>query len=205
MPVEVFAEIACPFTHAGLRRLVAERARRGAGGPRLVARAWPLELVNGAPLDPEHVQQEIIGLREEVAPELFGGFLAARFPATSIPAFGLAAAAYDRGSETGEAVTLAIRNALFEEGLDVADGSVLGAIGARFGVEPPSPHVAQAAVERDLAEGRRRGVRGSPHFFTGDREWFCPTLDIRRDGEEFRVRVDQAAVPAFYDAVFDGR
>ena len=74
-PVEVFAEVACPFTHVGLRRFVAERAAGGAARP-LVVRAWPLEWVNGHPLDAHHVRAEIDALRETVAPELFAGFVA---------------------------------------------------------------------------------------------------------------------------------
>jgi predicted DsbA family dithiol-disulfide isomerase len=196
-PVEVFAEVACPFTHVGLRRFVAERAAAGAARP-LVVRAWPLEWVNGHPLDAHHVRAEIDALRETVAPELFAGFDVATFPATSVPAFGLAAAGYAVDDATGEAVSLAIRDAIFEHGLDVTDLDVLRAIGAPHGVAPMEWRDAAAAVRADWRRGRQRGVRGSPHFFADDAEWFCPGLDIERTHDHFVVAA-AADARAFYD------
>jgi hypothetical protein len=38
-------------------------------------------------------------------------------------------------------------------------------------------------VAADRAEGERRGVIGSPHFFTPTGDWFCPGLDIARDAD----------------------
>ena len=39
----------------------------------------------------------------------------------------------------------------------------------------------RAAVVADWHEGQRRGVLGSPHFFCGDDDVFCPSLDITKD------------------------
>src|SRR6478736_5876076 len=78
--------------------------------------------------------REIDALRELVAPDLFAGFDPSSFPATSVPAFGLVAAAYLIGDPTGEAVSLAVRDALFERGLDVTDPEVLHEIGEPYGV-----------------------------------------------------------------------
>ena len=50
--IEVFADIACPFTHVGLRRFVQRREELGRPDVTLLVRAWPLEVVNGQPLDP---------------------------------------------------------------------------------------------------------------------------------------------------------
>src|SRR5689334_1102988 len=105
--VEVFADIVCPFTHVGLRRFVEARAARPSA-VRLRVRAWPLEWVNGRPLSPETAAREIDSLRELVAPDLFAGFDPSSFPTTSVPAFGLVAAAYVIGDPTGEAVSLAV-------------------------------------------------------------------------------------------------
>ena len=55
--------------------------------------------------------REIDALRATVAPDLFAGFDPKTFPRTSIPAFGLAAAAYRVDDATGEAVSFALRNA----------------------------------------------------------------------------------------------
>jgi hypothetical protein len=100
--IEVFADVSCPFTHVELRRLVARRAAEGHATPVLVVRAWPLELVNGQPLDPGFVAEEVGALREQVAPDLFAGFDPAAFPVTSIPALALAHAAYAVDAPTGE-------------------------------------------------------------------------------------------------------
>jgi predicted DsbA family dithiol-disulfide isomerase len=200
--IEVFAEITCPFTHVGLRRLVEERRRRGMNGPQLIVRAWPLERVNGEPLDPGLAAKEISALRAEVAPDLFAAFDPAHFPTTSIAAFGLSAAAYRVGPAIGEGVSLAIRNALFEEGRDVATDDVLREIGARFDVSPLSSEAAAAVVDADFAAGRDRGVKGSPYFFVDDRGWFCPSLTISHDADLFTVRRDDDALVEFYAAVF---
>ena len=32
----------------------------------------------------------------------------------------------------------------------------------------------------DWERGKAHGVQGSPHFFAGDHDWFCPTLLIRQ-------------------------
>ena len=109
--VEVFADVLCPFTHGGLHTLIDRRTGRGLTQPRLRIRARPLELINGRPLDPQHIAAEVWAPRESVRPE-----------ATA------------------------------------------------------------AAVDADWDEGRRRGVVGSPHFFTADGDdWFCPALAISRD------------------------
>lgn len=176
--IEVFADVACPFTHVGLRRFVERRAAAGRDDIRLRLRAWPLELVNGAPLDPHHIDAEIVSIRAQVAPDLFTGFRVEAFPATSMPALRLAAAAYARDAETGEAVSLALRDALFERGLDIADAAVLAEVAASCGIEIPADE--DAAVLAEYADGRQRGVIGSPHFFAGDRNEFCPLLTIKR-------------------------
>ena len=152
--VEVFADIVCPFTHVGLRRL--SEARRGREtSPVVRVRAWPLEWLNGVPLDPDMVAHEIDALRAQVAPDMFAGFDAATFPRTSIPAFGLAAAAYAVDDLTGEVMSLALRDALFERGKDISDDDVLREIGQPFGVEPLARSVAESAVRTDWERGKR--------------------------------------------------
>ena len=83
--VEVFADVACPFTHVGLRRFVERRAELGRGDVTLWVRAWPLEIVNSEPLDPHFIAEEIDDIREQVAPTLFAGFVEGSFPASSLP------------------------------------------------------------------------------------------------------------------------
>ncbi len=199
MRIEVFADIVCPFTHVGLRRLADERLRRGTKTP-VAVHAWPLEWVNGHPLDPDLAAGEIAALRESVAPDLFKGFDRGTWPPTSIPAFGLVASAYAHDDATGEAISLAVRDALFERGLDIADIDLLRQLGAPYGVIPLDPESADAAVRRDFELGRNRLVRGSPHFFIGNRDWFCPSLHVSHRGTKFEIEVADETMREFYEA-----
>jgi predicted DsbA family dithiol-disulfide isomerase len=187
--MEVFADVACPFTHVGLRRIVARRAASGSAVPVLLVRAWPLELVNGHPLAPDFIAEEVEALRAQVAPDLFAGFDPAAFPVTSIPALALAHAAYAVDAATGERVSLALRDAVFEQGRDVTDPTVLAHLASEYGVERCG-RADVAAVTSEWEEGRRRGVVGSPHFFVGASGFFCPALDIERVDGELRIRTD---------------
>ena len=199
--LEVFADIGCPFAYVGLRRLVARREELGRHDVQLRVHAWPLELVNGTPLDPAFIAEEVDVLRDTVAPDLFGGFDEAAFPGSSLPAMDLVAAAYAVDVATGERVSLAVRLALFEEGRDVADPGVLAEIAAAHGITVAAGP-ARAAVLADWEAGKARGVRGSPEFFVAGQAWFCPVLDITRVDGELRVRVDESSMPEFLAACF---
>jgi predicted DsbA family dithiol-disulfide isomerase len=201
--VEVFADIVCPFTHVGLRRFRDERHARSVRVPVRI-RAWPLELVNGTPLARDLVRREVEALRAAVMPDLFAGFEESTFPSTSIPAFGLAAAAYAVDHKTGEAVSFALRDALFEQGLDVADLDVLRAIGLPFGVVPLEAAAAEASARCDWERGKVRNVRGSPHFFVGDRSWFCPSLEVGHTGDRFDIAIAGDTMREFYEAALGG-
>ena len=202
--VEVFADILCPFTHVGLRTLIDRRAERRLTEPRLRIRAWPLEVVNGKPLDAHHIGAEIAALRASVRPDLFAGFSVDAFPATSMAAFALTAAA-DRAGDPAliEDVGIALRNALFEEGLDVGRSEIVGQIADHFGLQPLDSEATSAAVHADWDDGIARGVIGSPHFFTDDGgSWFCPGLSISRDDVGNFVVAWKEGTEAFVDRVF---
>lgn len=204
--IEVFADLRCPFTHVGLHRLVERRHALGRDHVALVVRAWPLELVNAAPLDPAAIAEEVDALRHQVAPDLFSGFSPDRFASTSLPGLRLVAGAYALGVEPGERVSLALRRALFEEGRDITDPAVLREVGAEAGVPDTASVTApvSAATDEDVLadwrEGQRRGVIGSPHFFVGEDSWFCPSLDISRDGGRLRIASDPAEFDRFVAA-----
>ncbi|HUI47393.1 MAG TPA: DsbA family protein [Acidimicrobiia bacterium] len=197
--IEMFADVTCPFAYFGLRRLIEARDARGSDVT-IRVRAWPLEWINGRQLAPDLVASEIVALRASIAPQLFVGFDAARFPTTSIGALGLVAAAYRLDARSGEQLSVRVREALFEEGRDLTDDAELRAIGRPFGVEPLSVRAAEAAVRADWERGRARGVRGSPHFFSGHRSWFCPSLRVRHDGPDLDITVDPVALEHFLAA-----
>jgi protein-disulfide isomerase-like protein with CxxC motif len=167
----------------------------------LLIRAWPLELVNDAPLDPDLIAEEVAVLRAHVAPDLFSGFDPASFPSTSLPPLALAVAANAVRPEVGERVGLALRWALFEEGRDISKPDVLLDIAASAGIALPT-HCEVDRVRDDWYEGQQRGVVGSPHFFVGADGFFCPTLDVRRVDHELVVQQDRAGFNAFVDRIF---
>jgi len=200
----VFADVLCPFTHVGLHTLIDRRVDRGLTEPQMRIRAWPLELVNGQPLDPHHIAAEVAALRESVRPDLFAGFSVEAFPNTSMAAFALAAAA-DRTGDPGlsEEVGMALRDAVFEKGLDIGRPDVVETIAARFNLEPLGVDATAAAVHADWDEGKERGVIGSPHFFTADGgNWFCPALAISRDDVGNFIVAWKEGNAAFVDQVF---
>lgn len=198
--IEVFADPACPFAHVGLARFCAVRRQRGLEEPRLRVRAWPLELVNDQAHDGAALAPKVAALRSEVAPDRFEGFDPTNFPATSRPALAAEAAAHRTGPEIGEAFSLAIREALFDDGLDVSAASVLDELCGRLGV-PAATAEDHEQVELDLAEGRQRGVQGSPYFLTTSGGFFCPSLDIEHAGAGYLVTFDQQAYEAFLETV----
>jgi predicted DsbA family dithiol-disulfide isomerase len=201
--IEVFADVRCPFTHVGLRRLVERREALGRHDVQLRVRAWPLELVNDAPLDADFIAEEVDEIREQVATDLFTGFDVAAFPSSSLPSLALAAKAYAVSAAAGEQVSLALRDALFELGRDVGAADVLDEIAAAAGVGVPDAADHQRVLD-DWAEGRERGVIGSPHFIVGDTGFFCPALDIARVDGHLQIRTDRAAFDAFVERCFSG-
>ena len=201
--IEVFADVLCPFTHVGLHTLIDRRTERRHAEPRLRIRAWPLELINGKPLDPHHIGAEVTALRASVRPDLFTGFSVDTFPSTSMAAFALTAAA-DRTGDPGlvEEVGMALRDAVFEQGLDIGQPEIVAPIANSFGLEPLAANETSVAVHADWDEGRGRGVIGSPHFFTDDGESrFCPVLDISRDDVGNFVIAWKQGTEAFVDSL----
>lgn len=197
--IEVFADVSCPFTHIGLRHFVDRRSQLGRDDLLLRVRAWPLEVVNGTPLTGEFIEEEIREIRREMGTDLFQGFTAAKFPSSSLPALALAGAAYDVSLAVGEAVSLKLRDMLFEEGIDISDPSELMEVAASHGVRFNPLDTSAALADHSL--GFERGVIGSPHFFTPTGGFFCPALDVSRDAEgQLRVSPNRAKFDEFMEA-----
>ncbi|MBW4076973.1 MAG: disulfide bond formation protein DsbA [Acidobacteria bacterium] len=178
--LEVYADIWCPFAHVGLRAAKAVRDERSSHREPMMIRAWPLELVNGVAMDSAKTADHVRELRAQVAPTLFAGFDEAVFPSSSLPALALVARAYDEGPHVGEAMSFAVRDALFERGEDISDFEVLAELAGRLDVAFDA-RIELDAVYEDWRTGQARGVKGSPHFFCANSNAFCPALDIERD------------------------
>ncbi|NLA36634.1 MAG: DsbA family protein [Actinobacteria bacterium] len=198
--VEVFADITCPFAHAGLHRWCDARDRSGRSDIALKVRAWPLEIINGQALEGASVAHKV-ELLAEVFPALFVGFAPDAFPATTLPALALTNAAYRADIATGERVALALRDAVFIEGRDVADAQVLADVALAHGLGGYES-VDERAVLADLEEGRSRGVVGSPHYFVGAAATFCPGLEIEHRHEDLDIHLAGERFREFLDACF---
>ena len=195
--IEVFADITCPFTHVGLKQVVRHVADMD-DPVDVVVRAWPLEWVNGAPLDVGAVMIKAQALDEQLGVHDFSGLRADRWPATTIPALNLVASAYERDAATGLAMSLELRAALFEHGVDIGDPAELGLIAAAHDLALPATEPSDA-VQRDYDDGKARGVQGSPHFFVGTDSFFCPSLDIGKDSQgHLTARFDSAMLADFF-------
>ena len=178
--MEVFADTWCPFAHVGLRAIEEQRARADRSDVTIRVQAWPLELVNGAPVDPAVTKKHADDLRNQVALGLFAHLDVDRFSTSTLEALALANRAYRTDLQVGERVSFALRDALFEEGRDISDPVTLEYLAHDLGVVMPD-ETDRAVVVADWDEGRRRGVRGPPHFFCGATDVFCPSLDIAKD------------------------
>jgi predicted DsbA family dithiol-disulfide isomerase len=199
MQIEVFADIWCPFAHVGLRAVAEHLRRVEREDVALIVRAWPLELVNGAPMDASKARHHADDLRAQVTPELFGGLDAEHFPTSMLEALALAQCAGRAGPEVGLRVSFALRDALFERGQDISDPEVLRTLAAEHHLGPVDDRD-RAAVLEDWHDGQRRGVLGSPHFFCGEDSLFCPSLAISRTTEgQLVVEQDRAKLTAFLD------
>jgi predicted DsbA family dithiol-disulfide isomerase len=195
--VEVFADITCPFTHVGLKQVCGHVADMSEPCD-VIVRAWPLEWVNGTPLDVDAVVVKAAALSEQLGVDDFSGLRAQCWPVSTIAALNLAAEAYERDAATGLAVSLELRAALFEHGVDVGDPDALALIAAAHHLAPPSP-TASAAVQSDYELGQARGVKGSPHFFVGTDGFFCPALDLGRDTDgHLTARFDADMLAEFF-------
>ncbi|MEM8745145.1 MAG: DsbA family protein [Actinomycetota bacterium] len=195
--VEVFADINCPFTHVGLKQVVQHVSEMSEPAD-VIVRAWPLEWVNGTPLAVDAVLTKAAALTEQLGIDDFAGLRSDRWPDTTIPGLNLAAVAYERDAATGLAVSLEVRSALFERGLDIADAGVLEAVAADHGLAAPSGD-ALPAITDDYELGKQRGVQGSPHFFVGSDGFFCPALDLGHDDDgHLTARFDRDQLAEFF-------
>jgi len=174
--MEVFADIWCPFAYVGLMIVRARREERSPDTP-IRVRAWPLELVNGQPMDVGKTTKNVRELRRQLGTPLFEGFDGQAFPSTTLPGLAFVAAADRKGR--GEEASFEVRTALWERGLDVGDEAAVAVLADAFGVRITDDD--RQAVLDDWHEGQARGVQGSPHFFCGDRDEFCPSLALQRD------------------------
>jgi len=200
--IEVFADIWCPFAYVGLRMIRNYRNKVGATDTAITVRSWPLELVNSAPMDPVKAKGNCDALREQVAPDAFACVNVDNFPTSTLDALTLIAHAYSVDIDRGENATFRVREALFEEGRDISDHTVLDDLAREIGVSDYGDPT-HAAVHADWQEGKKRGVIGSPHFFYGTVGTFCPSLQMTREpATGLTIHTDASRLQEFLEQCF---
>ncbi len=159
--IEVFGDIWCPFTHVGLRAVDEIRRVSARSDVTIRVRPWPLELVNDHPRDPEVTLIHVNELRDQVSPTMFRGFRLNRFPPSTLEALALAEQANGRDIRLGEQLSVALRDALFEEGRDISDPEVLADLAERTG-RPRQHDRGVRLVAITPGAGPARGVTRRP-------------------------------------------
>ena len=94
-----------------------------------------------------------------------------------------------------------MRTALFEEGADIADPSVLAALAARCGL-PGLARNDQQVID-DWHRGEALGVVGSPHFFLAGGDFFCPALEITHPDGGLSIAFDEEGFDRFLAVALD--
>jgi protein-disulfide isomerase-like protein with CxxC motif len=121
---------------------------------------------------------------------------------STLDALTLIARAYEIDLSLGEVASFKVREALFEEGKDISDSSVLDDLANDLGISDfrdPS----YASVHADWEEGKRRGVIGSPHFFHGTVGTFCPSLQMSKSPETgLTIHTDTSRLQEFLQQCF---
>lgn len=198
--IEVYADITCPFTHVGLKRVV-QHVSEMSEPAEVIVRAWPLEWVNHRPLAVDAVLVKAAALADQLGVDDFSGLSADAWPNSTIAALNLVACAYERDAATGLALSLEVRAALFERSQDVGDPDVLAHIAATHHLPAPTDATSDA-VQADYDGGLARGVRGSPHFYVASHDFFCPALDLGHDAEgHLTARFDADMLADFFTRI----
>lgn len=197
--IEVFAEITCPFAYVGIRHVV-EYLTDLDEPVDVVLRAWPLEWVNGTTLAFDGVETKAAALCEQLDVDLFTDLRSDTWPSSTVAAHCLTSAAYEVDAATGLAVGAALRTLTFEDGADIGDLDVLASVASTHDVEFDPQD--DTAVRAEYADGQRRGVQGSPHYFVGSDDFFCPALDIGKDADDHLLaRFDPSGLARFLASV----
>ena len=201
--IEVFADIWCPFTHVGLRMVDSHRKKMGRKDVAIVVKSWPLEWVNGSPMDPEKTEANCTALRQQVASDAFANVDFGTFPKSTLDALTLVSQAYDVSFELGEKASFTIRDAMFERGEDISNAVMLQGIAEMIGLGYLPDHE-HRSVKKDWEDGKSRGVQGSPHFFHGEVSVFCPSLQISRTEDHgLSIQADTARLQEFLQDLFE--
>jgi predicted DsbA family dithiol-disulfide isomerase len=176
--IVVFSDIACPWAHVSVYRLLVARHRLGLDGDlALDHRAFPLELLNGQATPRSILDAEIPvvgGLEPGAGWQMWQG-APHTWPVTTLPALEAVQAAKEQSLHASEALDRALRIALFADSRCVLVHHVIREVAE----DTPGVDAAQVAAAladgrarrhlfEDLEQAKRDAVQGSPHVFLAD-------------------------------------
>ncbi len=175
--IVVFSDVACPWAHLAVYRLLEARRRVGLDGVVVLDhRAFPLELINRRPTPRRILSAEVPvigGLDPGAGWQVWQGDLST-WPVTSLLALEAVQAAKEQSLEASERLDRALRRAFFGQSRCISMRHVVLDVAEECGVD-------HHALADALDEGRARRtvldqyeaasgdeVAGSPHVFLPD-------------------------------------
>ena len=208
--VVVYSDPRCPWAYVAIRRLLAAVERRGVGSELDLDHRWfPLD-DDAMPSDGEALDRKLQPLTE-LEPD--AGWRRWAGSGEAFPSSSELAAAWIQGAKrespaASVALDLAIRTALFSDGLDISDEVVLADIAAGVADLHVDTVRSEVASGRPAAELERHAdlaqsdlVPASPTIVLADgTSWTNPGIDFHaEDG----VPVVDADEPAVHDEIID--
>lgn len=209
--IVVYSDLACPWAHVAVHRLLAARHRLGLDGRiTLDHRAFVLELANRRPTPRRILDAEIpvAGALEPAAGWQVWQDDASRWPVTVLPALEAVQAAKEQGLEASERLDHGLRVALFGRSRCISMRHVILDVAAGCGLDPDrlgqaldDGRARRATMDQHRAAVAGDEVRGSPHLFLPDgTDRHNPGVELHWQGEHGRgFPVVTADEPGVYD------
>lgn len=192
--IVIFGDIACPWAHLAVYRLLAARERLGLEDRVLLDhRAFPLELINRRPTPKPALDAEVavLGAHEpEAAWQVWQG-ADYKYPVTTLPALEAVEAAKEQGLRASEQLDRALRLAFFAESKTISMRHVIEEVASGCSeldtgklLEALDEGRARAAVMEQAQVAGSDEVQGSPHLFLPDgSSVHNPGIEMHWEGE----------------------
>ena len=210
--VVLFSDVGCPWATLAVHRLLTTRQRLGLDGAvHIDHRAFPLEVVNGAPTPKRTLDAEIPVVGAAATDFGFAVWQAdpSEWPVTTLLALEAVEAAKEQSMAASEQLDYALRRAFFAESRCISVPEVI------IDVARSCPAVDADRLAADLESGRFRSrmlehhrrhhdeVNGSPHVFLPDGAGHHnPGIEMHWEGEHgVGFPVIDADDPAVYEAI----
>ncbi|AOS64621.1 DsbA family oxidoreductase [Actinoalloteichus hymeniacidonis] len=192
--IVVFSDIWCSFAHIAVHRLHTTRARLGlTDRVRFDLRAFPLELLNGAPSPRAGTDSEVgrMGQQEPAAGWQLWQDKEYLYPSTTLPALEAVIAAKEQSLHASEQLDLALRRAFWAESRCISNRAVIlaaaestDAVDVAALTEALDDGRARRSLSDDAAISATERVVCSPHLFLPDgTDHANPGIEVHWEGD----------------------